>query len=233
MAWDEAKLEHGKAQTRVQIPKGIPHICLLVPHWGSVSLEWVESTYGPLRFVPVREFVKSNKLARGILNIDTERNMLVKHALEDPTVTHMFFLDTDCIFQSPKDPNQAVRMLLNCNTDIVSGLYRAKKAKGDYPWAMWMRNPQGEGYVAINEWTGNFITVNVIGFGAVLIKREVFEKVPYPWFEWKEKAPSEDFFACEKFRKYGYEVKVFTSVTLAHAGTMKVLPDGKITVLDV
>lgn len=233
MAWDETKINPGKPQIRTSIPKGVPHVCLLLPHWGSVSMEWVESTYGPLRFIPVADFAKSNKLARGILNIDTERNMLVKSALEDQTVTHLMFLDTDCIFSDPKDPNQAIKMLLSCDTDIVSGLYRAKKAKGEYPWAMFVRNPHGKGYISIPEWTGNFITADVIGFGCVLLKREVFEKVPHPWFEWKENASSEDFFACEKFKKYGYEIKVFTDVKLSHCGSMKVLPSGKVTTMDV
>ncbi|RLI76734.1 hypothetical protein DRP04_12395 [Archaeoglobales archaeon] len=210
-----------------------PHVCICVPHWGNVSLEWVETTYGPLRFIPQPDFKKSTRLARGILNLDTERNMLVELALEDPTVTHILFLDTDNIIESPKDPNQALRMLLSCNAPIASGLYRAKKPKGEYPYAMWVKNPHGEGYLPIAKWTGNWIKVDVIGFGFVLIKREVFEKVPKPWFQWKERAPSEDFFFCEKVAKYGYEVRVLTDVKLSHVGTLKVKSTGEITTLDV
>lgn len=233
MAW----LEGGTpviAPVQPTIPKGIPHICLCIPHFGAVSFEWVESTYGPLRFIPCVDFAKSNKLARGILNLDTERNMVAKMALEDKSVTHLLWLDTDCICESPTDPNQAVRMLLQCNTPVVSGLYRSKKLKGDYPYAMWMKNPAGEyGYVGIQSWTGNFVKVDTIGFGFVLIKREVFEKIPYPWFVWDKQAPSEDFDFCEKMVKYGYDIRVFTEVKLSHAGMMKVKIDGSVHVLDV
>ena len=229
LAWEEGKPVTVPAQPT--IPKGFPHICLCVPHFGAVQLEWVESTYGPLRFIPQADFAKSHRLARGILNLDTERNELVKMALQDKTVTHIFFLDTDVVAEL--DPNQALRMLLQCNCPIASGLYRAKKLKGDYPYAMWMKNPNGIGYLGIQSWTGNFIKVDVIGFGAVMIQREVFEKVPFPWFEWKEPSPSEDFVFCEKAVKYGYNISVFTPVAFSHIGSMKVKTDGAVHVLDV
>ena len=228
MAWNEQS----------QVPAGIPHVSICVPHWSSVQLEWVERTYGPLRFIPQPDFAKSNRLARGLLNLDMERNFLAKAALEDKTVTHILFLDTDCICEM--EPNQALRHLLATNVHVVSGLYRAKKSKGDYPYAMWMRNPKpaGEqwtfkdGYGAIGQWTGNFIQADVIGLGMCLIKREVFEKVPYPWFVWDSET-SEDFRFCEKIREFGYKINVFTEIKLSHVGTMKVKTDGAIHLLDV
>lgn len=235
MAW---QLEAGKPTTAV-IPSGLSHVCCLIPHHGQVSLEWVNSTYGPLLFVPRADFAKSYKISQGIMNLDTHRNILVKAALEDKTVTHVFFLDTDIICESPSDPNEALRLLLACNAPIVSGLYRAKKAKGAYPYAMWggpviEQGTGKEGYVDIPQWTGNWLSVGAIGFGCVLIKREVFEKTPYPWFEWHEPPnPSEDFFACAKFREQGYEIKVYTDCKFSHIGLMKVKIDGQVHVLDV
>lgn len=229
-------MEAGKP---VLIPSGMSHVCILVPHHGEVSLEWVNSTYGPLMFIPRADFAKSNRVARGIMNLDTHRNILVKAALEDKTVTHIFFLDTDIIAETPTDPNESLRMLLSCNVPIVSGLYRAKKAKGSYPYAMWAgpvleAGTGTKGYVDIPSWTGNWIPVGAVGFGCVLIKREVFEKVSYPWFEWHEPPnPSEDFFFCEKARNAGFEIKVITDVKFSHIGLMKVKIDGQVHVLDV
>jgi GT2 family glycosyltransferase len=159
--------------------------------------------------------------------------MLAKMALDDPSVTHLLWIDSDIVAESPSDINQALRMLLQLNVPIVSGLYRAKKAKGDYPYAMWSKpSPTAEGYGSIGTWTGNFIKVDAIGFGFVLVKREVFERVPEPWFVWKTQK-SEDFEFCEKVAKYGYEIKVYTDVRLSHIGTMKVRTDGAVHVLDV
>jgi GT2 family glycosyltransferase len=212
----------------------IPHIALCVPHHGHVPLEWVESTYGPLRFIRQPDFLVSNKLARGVLNLDTERNLLARYALEDKTVTHILWLDTDTICESPRDPNDALRMLLNCNVPVVSGLYRSKKSKGEYPYAMWMKNPKEDNYLPIAKWTGNWLKVDAIGMGFCLMKREVFEKIPPPWFVWdKPDGVSEDFAFCRKLIDHEYEIRVFTDIRLSHAGEMKVRSDGSIHLLDV
>ncbi len=212
----------------------IPCIAICGPHFSSLNREWVESIWGPLRYIPQPDFAKTPRLSRGILNLDTHRNELVKQALQDKAVTHILFLDTDVVCENPSDPNQALRMLLSTNVPIASGLYRAKKQKGEYPYAMWTKNTNGIGYLGIESWTGNWLKVSVIGFGIVLIKREVFETVPFPWFVWKEVAPSEDFYACELFAKYGFETRVLTAVQLSHLGTLKVLcKDAKVTSLDV
>lgn len=224
MAWAESQ----------PVKTHVPCVCILCPHFSSVSMEWVESTWGPLRWIPQPDFAKTHRLSRGILNLDTHRNELVKAALADKAVTHILWLDTDVVCESPSDPNQALRMLLACNAPIASGLYRAKKQKGQYPYAMWTKNPNGIGYLAIDSWTGNWLKVSVIGFGFVLIKREVFETVPFPWFVWKEVAPSEDFYACELFAKYGFETRVFTEIRLSHLGNLKILCEGaKAHTLDV
>jgi hypothetical protein len=229
MAWSE------NAQPVAQPLKyGVPCVAICVPHFGSVSMDWVESTWGPLRYIPQADFAKTPRLSRGILNIDSHRNELVRVALEDKAVTHVLFLDTDVIAESPKDINQALRMLLQCNAPIASGLYRAKKTNGEYPYAMWSKNPNGVGYLGIDKWTGNWLEVSVIGFGFVLIRREVFETVPPPWFMWKDPTPSEDFYACELFAKYGFKTRVLTDVKLFHAGTLKVrCADAKIVSLEV
>lgn len=232
MAWDETETR------KVSIPTGMPHICICAPHHGSVQLEWVQTTWAPLGFIPQADFAKSTKLSRGILNLDTERNLLAKEALKDKTVTHILWVDTDMISESG-DPNQDLRMLLSCNAPVASGLYRAKKKGGMYPYAMWARHPEGlkkEGvpaYVAISEWSGNWISVDAIGLGFCLMKREVFESVPRPWFVWDKKAPSEDFDFCEKLKKHGYEIRVLTIVRLSHIGVLKVKTDQSITMLDV
>jgi len=211
---------------------GKPNVCLLVPHYGFVSLEWVDSTYAPFRWTSNPMFNKSLKMARGIQNLDTERNVLVQYALEEKDVTHMLFLDTDCIMEKPTDINQAIAMLLQCKVPIVSGLYRAKK-KEDFPYAMWITNPAGPGYLPVESYTGNWLNVDVIGFGFVLLERQVFEKVPQPWFTWGEPQPSEDFAFCEKAKKHGFDIRVYTDVKLSHSGTLKVLSDGKVVSLSV
>lgn len=224
-----------QAQPTQQIPKGMAVVCVLIPHFGKISLEFAQSTYAPLMHTPHPAFVKTSRVARGILNLDTLRNDLARMALEDKQVTHLLWLDSDCIIEEPADVNEAVAKLLACNAPVVSGLYRAKKAKGLYPYAMWAKHPTADyGYIDIPKWTGNFISVDAIGFGFCLVRREVFEKIPAPWFVWDKPTPSEDFAFCKKIRDAGYEIKVYTDVKLSHEGMMKVLcKDGAVHMLDV
>lgn len=220
---------------QVSIPQGMACICILIPHFGKISMEFAQSTYGPLMFVAHPKFVKTSRVARGLLNLDTERNDLARMALEDKAVTHLLWLDSDCIMEEPKDPNEALFKLLSINVPIVSGLYRAKKSKGLYPYAMWARHPNSSyGYTDIPQWTGNFISADAIGMGFCLCKREVFERIPPPWFVWDKPTPSEDFAWCEKVRRAGYEIKVYTDVRLSHEMSGKVLcSNGAVHVLDV
>lgn len=237
MAWNTPiSIVAGAAQpAQPQIPQGMPVVCVLIPHWGKISMEFAQSTYAPLMYTPHPAFAKTSRVARGILNLDTLRNDMVKAALDDKAVTHLLWVDSDCIIEEPQNVNEAVAKLLACNAPIVSGLYRAKKSKGLYPYAMWARHPTADyGYIDIPQWTGNFISVDAIGFGFCLMRREVFEKIPAPWFVWDKPTPSEDFAFCKKIRDAGFEIKVYTDVRLSHEGTMKVLcKDGAVHVLDV
>lgn len=197
---------------------------------GEVSLEWADRVYGPLRLVPSPHFDKLIFPARGV-PIDVTRNMLVKAALNDPKVTHIMWVDSDIVFEQPPDPNEAILQLMRCNEPIVAGIYRARQ-KGGFNYSMWLKHPNG--FVPIQSWSGNWIQVDVIGMGCCLCKREVFERVPYPWFTWVEESPSEDFDFCLKAAKYGYKVMVYTDMRCSHiSGSLKVKSDGAVATLDV
>lgn len=208
-----------------------PVVMICIPHHGSVSMEWTDRMYTALKtFQP--DMIKDYRLMKGILNLDTERNLLVKEALKNELMTHILWVDTDMIPEEPLDPNQALRMLLACDAPIASGLYRVKQKTG-FNWAMW--NKVEGGSAPIGKWTegSNWIQADHIGMGFCLIKREVFETVPYPWFRWWHEFPSEDFSFCDKVAEYGYEIRVMTDVRLSHIGQLKVLSSGTVTTLDI
>lgn len=70
--------------------------------------------------------------------------------------------------------------------------------------------------------------VDYCGFGWILIKNGVYEKIPYPWFVPKKvqlKRPdgiiledvcSEDISMCEEFRNYGFDIWVNPKVRVGH-----------------
>jgi hypothetical protein len=220
MAWAEA--ENAKKT----------HVKICIPHHGLCTLEWAKRTFAPLDAVPQPDFDKQTLLCRGILNLDTERNELVKEALKDPATTHILFLDTDVVVEQPPDPNHALRMLLACDAPVASALYRAKQKIG-FNYSMWKKVKGG--YAPVTGWTkgSNWISVDAIGLGFCLFKREVFQHIPQPWFVWNKPHPSEDFAFCEKLIEHGYEIRVLTDVRCSHIGTLKVRPDGTITTLEV
>jgi len=205
------------------------YIAILLPHTGNLPSEFVEKTWGPLRFKSVEWCDKLPLMCR-VPSLPLARNILAQKAL-DAGVDYLFWIDSDHVFEKPEDPNEALKFLYLCDSPIVAGLYRAKQKTG-FGYAAWIR--VREGYTPIQEWTGNFITVDVTGLGCCLIKREVFEKIPKPWFSWeREDAVSEDFYFFEKAKEVGYEVKIFTDVRLSHIGTLKVKIDGEVTTLDI
>ncbi|GAI93114.1 unnamed protein product, partial [marine sediment metagenome] len=52
------------------------------------------------------------------------------------------------------------------------------------------------------------------GAGFLLVKREVFEKLPYPWFSFEK--GGEDLYFCDKARENGFEIWADMSVLLGH-----------------
>lgn len=218
LAWDIAK----------------PRVVVATPMGNeSITMEFSQSMLLPLASY-VDWCQKDFKASRGV-PVGIARDQLVNMFLEDKSATHILWVDCDSICESPKNPNEALRILLQMNSPIVSGIYRAKKRDG-FPYAMWQNAnlPDGQlGFVPIQNWTGNWFEVDAIGIGFCLCKREVFEKIPAPWFPWNSPAPSEDFSFCLKAKKFGYHIMIFSDVKVSHIGVLKVKTDGTISVLEM
>lgn len=233
MAWNDVIQPNLAPQVAQQSSNPLVVVC--IPYWGEITMEWAKRMFLPIVAIPHPAFQKDIRMARGLLNLDAERNALVRDAFAIPGMTHIFFLDTDVICESPEDPNDAIHTLLRAMNQtgeaVVSGLYKTKQKDGFFN-SMWRSVPGTGGYSPIQSWDGNWVFADTIGFGCVLVKREVFERVQYPWFLWEEKdKPSEDFYFCEKLRAMGYRIAVYTDVKCSHSGLLKVMPDGTTRVL--
>lgn len=241
MAWNRqdpiAPIQQPQAQ-----PQILPKILIAIPHEARMYAEWSYRMLGPLAYQSVPWCQKAHNFARGV-PLPVARDQLVEAMLGDPTITHIMWVDTDnvCVKKNDKgdweavNPNDAMRMLYECNQPIVSGLYRAKQATG-FNYAMWMdiKDPSGKpGFVAIQDFTGNWLQVDTIGMGFVLVQRKVYETVPRPWHPWATPSPSEDFNFSIAARKAGFMINVFTEVKLRHLGELAVNPDGTFSVLTV
>lgn len=216
----------------------IPKIAIAIPYNSDWYPEWVDKTYGPLKYVSTNWCTKIIFLSK-VQSISVARDILVNQALQS-NCDYIFFIDTDMIFESPLDPNVALNHLYQCiNKDsnskdgkIVSGLYRAKQKQG-FSWAAWMRANEN-GFTPILQWTGNWIKIDVAGLGCCLIDIQIFENIERPWFRWELKDDqSEDFYMFQLAKRHGYDTHIFTDVKLSHLGSLKVKCDNTIVTQDM
>lgn len=211
----------------------IPKIAIAVPYNGKWEPEWVERTRDQLQLIPLPWCEKSTFKCK-TPSLPVARDSLVKEALKI-NADYIFFIDTDIIFENPKDPNIALSLLYQCmnkdknskNCKIVSGLHRAKQKVG-FNYAAWMKATNTDrGYVPIQSWSGNWLEVDVTGLGCTLIDMQVFRELKQPWFYWESSDEiSEDFYFFELARKHGYNLHVYTDVQMSHLGNLKVKCDG-------
>lgn len=148
------------------------------------------------------------------------RNKLVDRAIGD----YVFFLDDDVF-----PPINTLPKLLSHKKDIIAGLYFAKQ-QPHFPQIFKESKKKGK-YDAIWDVPENkLIEIDSCGAGCLLIKREIFEKLKQPYFQYipaGENTPrkGEDYFFCEKARKAGFKIYCDTSIICRHRGTKYVGPE--------
>jgi len=126
-----------------------------------------------------------------------------------------FWIDSDMVW-TPED----VLALLRNNSPIVSGLYANGRGEP---------NAYIERGVRVDP-EGPLVSVYGVGFGFIKIDREVYEKVPYPWFcllpSEAGGTDSEDISFCRKAREAGYNIWLDRSVVVGHEKPCIVRPGG-------
>lgn len=170
-------------------------------------------------------------------SVDEGRNQLVDKFLERPHATHLLFLDSDEVFP----PDIGHRLLLR-QKPVISALrftrgafqlpqlYRHAGRHPDrlgaetdrfesmmeevYQFLQRHQLPQGANAYVINTDDGLF-RIDGCGCGALLVAREVFERIDYPWFR-LARGVGEDFHFCLKAAEAGYEIWGDCSVICGH-----------------
>lgn len=158
---------------------------------------------------------------RGI--VDQSRNLIVQKAQEIGS-THILFLDDDHTF-----PSDLFFKLMSHNKDVVGALgFRRLEPFSPcvFSWAL----NQSNGNLAVRERPDLIKTglqkVDAIGFGAVLIKMSVFERLgPPPWFKFDE--VGEDLFFCDKCAQAGISIYCDTDLIAPHISEQPIEVDDK------
>ncbi|NIM46670.1 MAG: hypothetical protein GTN40_00725 [Candidatus Aenigmarchaeota archaeon] len=163
--------------------------------------------------------------------LDAARNELVEKALlENPD--YLWFIDSDMLI-----PPNTLDNLFAKDKDIISALYFQRKPP--YRPVVCMKNKEGKykllDFVKLNA----LHEVDIVGFGCVLVKKEVFEKLKErgynTFFEFKNihtdivEQLNEDMTFCENAKKEGFKVFLDTSIVCKHIG--EIIVDEKISYL--
>jgi hypothetical protein len=146
---------------------------------------------------------------------------------------YIMWIDSDIIFKS-----EDLIELLKMNKDIAAGWYVQSNAGilSNQTTVVENMNLQelyekgSNKYETIEDMARRTepFKVDYCGFGWILIKKGVYEKIPYPWFVPRviqlqkpdgtilEDVCSEDISMCEDFRKYGFDIWVNPKVRVGH-----------------
>lgn len=188
---------------------GIMKILLAVPTSRYIENECYVSLYG------MTKRGKVDIIVPGGYSVDVTRNNIAKYALENK-YDYIMWVDSDIIV--PKD---TLVKLLSHNKDIVSGVY-AYKTLGAKQVVAKRFDSEGEYEdLTISEIreSKKLIKVDGVGFGCVLTKTEIFDKINYPWFVFTQES-GEDIYLCRKAQNAGYEIYLDPTVLCGHIGTV-------------
>lgn len=146
-------------------------------------------------------------------SVDEARNIIVTDFLKTEC-THLLFIDWDMTF-----PDNAAQVLIEADKDII-GCNAAKHVSGR---PVIECNIDGK---RLNYIDHDMEQVDVIGMAVTLIKREVLETMPWPWFHRdiifdRKVLAGEDFTFCKKAQQHhDFEVWVHNllSAQIGHIG---------------
>lgn len=154
--------------------------------------------------------------------IDEMRNLIARQALERDH-THLMFLDADMTY-----PRDTIPRLLDWDKPIVSGLcfkryppFNPTLFVGDR-YNLTLMDPYPK---------DTLVRVTATGTACMLIKMEIFEQMPYPWFTFDRssqndnKPVGEDIGFCYKAADLGFTTWVDTSLKTRHLSLMGVNED--------
>ena len=163
------------------------------------------------------------QLFNRVFPLDLNRNRLVEAGLKLGADLFLF-LDADMVFPEGLIPN-LLRGLskAGAGAGVYSGLY-FKKAAPHQPVPS-LKNVAGDEQLMNPIWyeaDRRPVSCDVVGMGATLIRRQVFEAISPPWFEYErwrktgEMTVTEDVAFCRKVKAAGFEILADPGLVCGH-----------------
>lgn len=193
-------------------------ILIAIPSYGAAEMETFRSIYNMDRCGHEVSF----DFVRGYL-IDAERNSICEMAINGG-YDYMLQVDSDVVL-----PPDALRNLLDPETDIVMGVYTEKRYIGQHPEKGGHTNAHKlgvahsyilESSITYAEFTTPRMEIKGGGTGCLLVSTAALQKMRYPWFKFVEYPSrehlSEDLYFCEQAHAHGIPVWLDTRVRCGH-----------------
>jgi len=163
----------------------------------------------------VKRFPNAFLLVQQGCYLHKNREEVAMHAVKEG-YTHLFFIDSDMCFSA-----QVLDRFLEDDKDIVGAHYNMRHLPLES--TMKLTDSSGKYKAETKEIPKGLFKVHALGTGCLLIKTEIFKKIPEPWFWYgdsdnKETWVGEDMYFCEKAHKFGYDVWADGSVEIGHIG---------------
>ena len=161
--------------------------------------------------------------------IHENRERIVERALAIES-DYVFFVDGDMRF-----PESALRVMIERGKDILGAAYNYR----DFPPRSTVKpdpkyvedyeireTPDPRHISVVLKDPSKPFRCRAVGTGLMLIRTEVFRKIPRPWFHFVPNVPGEsefvgeDVYFCDKAREHGFEIWVEPALQVGHIGAM-------------
>ena len=131
--------------------------------------------------------------------------------------THILWLDDDHVF----NPDLLCVLATNSDKDLVSALYYGRDKALPVAYVKDKGADKYGHYPLIWPYEGVY-EVDSVGFGACLMRRDVLDRVPEPWFQFRgaddSKGCGEDFYFCVHAKEHGVRIWLDARYKLGHIG---------------
>ena len=130
--------------------------------------------------------------------------------------THILWLDDDHAF----NPDLLCYLARNSDKDVVSALYYGR----DKPLPVVYvkdKNPDKYTHYPLIWPPTTLCEVDAIGFGACLMRRDVLDRVPRPWFRFEN--CGEDIYFCVNAKEHGVKIWLDGTYQLGHIGEPQIV----------
>lgn len=198
-------------------------VCILSPITLSDGLpKWIQSmvnmvAYSHEQGIRVRQFGYTYRQV-----VDWARNELARAVRDyvDPGTgekySHVLWLDSDHAFNPDLCTHLARHMCANPEIDAVSALYFGRHKPLPVVYVK-DGNPDEYTHYTLLWPPAGLFQCDAVGFGSLLMRRDVFDRVPEPWFTLDYRA-GEDVAFCVEAKKHGIKFFCDGAYTLGHIG---------------